>query len=131
MKPADGISRRTFARGSAALALLTAVPLALAERSAAPWDRSRFTPWIGSTFRMSGAGQDVDVVLTEVGDLSPVAKPDDASRFSLVFAAPAGHTRTDGIRTFSRDGFGTMALYVSPVGPDTEDRPYQAVINRL
>jgi hypothetical protein len=48
-----------------------------------------------------------------------------------VFAAPADHTRTDGIRTFSRDGFGTMALYVSPVGPDTEDRPYQAVINRL
>jgi hypothetical protein len=80
---------------------------------------------------MTGAGEDVDVVLTEVGDLKPVARPDDASRFSLVFAAPAGHTRADGIRTFSRDGFGTVELFVSPVGPDAEDRPYEAVINRL
>jgi hypothetical protein len=80
---------------------------------------------------MTGAGEEADVVLTAVGDVNPVAKPDDESRFSLIFAAPAGRARTDGIRTFSRDGFGAVALYVSPVGPDTEDRPYQAVINRL
>lgn len=133
MNTSDGMSRRAFARGSAALVLLAAVPVRLAEQSAgtAPWARSRFTPWVGSTFRMTGAGDDVDVVLTEIGDLRPVARAQDEARFSLLFTAPAGHVPTDGIRTFSRAGFGAIDMFVTPVGPDSGDRPYEAVINRL
>jgi hypothetical protein len=129
----DGISRRAFGRGSAALVLLTAVPLSLAARSAgaATWGRSRFTPWIGSTFRMTGAGDDLDVVLSQIGDLRPVARTQDEARFSLLFTAPAGHAPTGGIRTISRDGFGAIDMFVTPVGPESGDRPYQAVINRL
>jgi hypothetical protein len=129
----DGMSRRAFARGSAAVALLTAVPISLAERSTAtkPWGRSRFTPWVGSTFRMTGAGEDVDVVLTEIGDLHPAARAQDEARFSLLFTAPAGHAPTDGIASFSRDGFGAIDMFVTPVGPDSGDRPYEAIINRL
>jgi hypothetical protein len=128
----DGISRRAFGRGSAALVLLTAVPLSLAARSAASaqWGRSRFTPWLGATFRMTGAGDDVDVVLSEIGDLRPVARTQDEARFSLMFSAPAGHAPTSGIRTISRDGFGSIDMFVTPVGPESGDRPYQAVINR-
>jgi hypothetical protein len=127
------MSRRAFARGSAALVLLAAVPVSLAERSAAAgtWARSRFTPWVGSAFRMTGAGDDVNVVLTEIGDLLPVARAQDEARFSLLFAAPAGHTPTDGVRTFSREGFGSIDMFVAPVGPDDADRPYEAIINRL
>jgi hypothetical protein len=129
----DGMSRRSFARGSAALVMLAAVPVSLAARpaAAAAWTRSRFTPWIGSTFRMAGAGDDVAVVLAEIGDLDPVARAQDEARFSLLFTAPAGHTPTGGIRTFSRDGFGAIDMFVTPVGPDSGDRPYEAIINRL
>jgi hypothetical protein len=129
----DGMSRRTFTRGSGALVLLSAAPVARAVRSAAPgpWSRSRFTPWVGSTFHMTAADDDVDVVLTEVGDLHPAVRGQAERRFSLLFAAPPGYARTDGIRTFRRDGFGSIALFVTPVGPDSDDRQYRAIINRL
>src|SRR5271168_2154749 len=88
---AGRVSRRTFAGGSVALALLSAMPVSLARAAAnSPWARSRFTPFLGSTFRMTGAGDDADVVLTEISDLRPVARANDNQRFALLFTAPHG-----------------------------------------
>ena|ERR1700722_13971928 len=130
---AGWVSRRTFARGSAALALLSAIPVSLARAAAAssPWARSRFTPFLGSTFRITGAGDDTDVVLTEISDLRPVARANDNRRFALLFTAPHGHGPADGTRTFSHDGFGAIDLFISPVGAGTGTRHYEAIINRL
>jgi hypothetical protein len=130
---AGWVSRRTFAGGSAALALLSAIPVSLARAAAAssPWARSRFTPFLGSTFRMTGAGDDTDVVLTEISDLRPVARANDNRRFALLFTAPHGHGPAGGTRTFSRGGFGAIDLFISPVGAGTGDRHYEAIINRL
>jgi hypothetical protein len=131
---AGWVSRRTFASGSAALALLSAIPVSLGRVAAAarsPWARSRFTPFLGSTFRMTGAGDDdADVVLTEISDLRP-ASADNGQRFALLFTAPHAHGPTDGTRTFSHDGFGAIDLFISPVGAGTGARHYEAIINRL
>lgn len=131
---AGWVSRRTFAGGSAALALLSAIPVSLARAAAAssPWARSRFTPFLGSTFRMTGAGDDTDVVLTEVSDLRPAPRANDSQRFALLFTAAHGHgPAADGTRTFTRAGFGAIDLFVSPVGAGTGARHYEAIINRL
>ena len=131
---AGWMSRRAFAGGSVALALFSAVPGALARAAAAaksPWARSRFTPFLGSTFRMTGAGDDADVVLAEISDLRPVARANDDRRFALLFTAPHGHGPADGTRTFTRAGFGSIDLFVSPVGAGAGTRHYEAIINRL
>ncbi|HEY6787404.1 MAG TPA: hypothetical protein VI365_08835 [Trebonia sp.] len=131
---AGWVSRRTFAGGSVALALLSAIPVSLGRVAAAagsPWARSRFTPFLGSTFRMTGAGDDADVVLTEISDLRPAARANDNQRFALLFTAAHGHGPADGTRTFTRAGFGAIDLFVSPVGAGAEARHYEAIINRL
>jgi len=133
--PAGWMSRRSFARGGAALALFSAMPASLAGAAVAvavssPWARSRFAPFLGSTFRMTGAGDDADVVLTEISDLRPVARANDDRRFALLFTAPAGHGPADGTRTFSRGGFGAIDLFVSSVGAGAGARHYEAIINR-
>jgi len=130
---AGWMSRRAFTGRSAALALFSAIPVPLARVAVAarsPWARSRFTPFLGSSFRMTGAGDDADVVLTEISDLRPAARANDERRFALLFTAPHGHGPADGTRTFSRPGFGAIDLFVSPVGAGTGARHYEAIINR-
>jgi hypothetical protein len=131
------MSRRTFVRGGAGLALLSVTPVPLAHVLSAatpvpaPWSRSRFAPFRGSTFRMTGAGEDVDVVLTEINDLRPVLRVNDERRFALLFVASPSEAPANGIRTFGHDDFGDIALFVSPVGRVAGALRYQAIINRL
>jgi len=134
---AGWMSRRAFTGRGAALALFSAIPVPLAGIAVAarsPWARSRFTPFLGSTFRMTGAGDDAgddaDVVLTEISDLRPVARANDERRFALLFTAPHGQGPAGGTRTFSRPGFGAIDIFVSPVGAGTGARHYEAIINR-
>jgi hypothetical protein len=109
---------------SPGLRKVTAVP-------EASWARSRFTPFVGATFRLTGGPEDVDAVLAEVRDLSPVLRPADEKRFSLMFSAARNHTPVNGIRTFRHDDFGSIDMFVSPVGPIAQSVRYQVVINRL
>jgi hypothetical protein len=128
------VSRRAFARGGAALALLNAMPVSLAgvaRAARSPWARSRFTPFLDSAFLMTGAGDDVDVVLTEISDPRSAARSSGNRGFALLFAAPHGHGPVDGMRTLSRDGFGAIDLFISAVGAGATVRHYEAVINRL
>jgi hypothetical protein len=124
------VSRREFASGGAALALLSTVPWSHAARPAS-LARSRFTPFVGAPFRLTGDGDDAEVVLAEIGDLRPVLRPGDEGRFSLLFAARRGQPAADGIRTLSSHRFGAVRLFVAPVGRGGQERCYQAIINRL
>jgi hypothetical protein len=95
------------------------------------WARSRFTPFHGATFRMTGGAEKVDVVLAEIRDLNPVSRPADEKRFSLVFTAARDHPPVNGIRRFRNDRFGEIEMFVSPIGHSTESLRYQVIVNRL
>jgi hypothetical protein len=133
-KGIGSMSRRMFLRSGAALALLAAAPTAWARSGGlAPRNlltRSRFTPLLGASFRMTGDGQDLDVVLAQISNLTPVMRADDPNRFALLLEAPMDHAPSEGIRTFQNDDFGEVDLFVSPVDRGVEARRYEAVINR-
>jgi hypothetical protein len=80
---------------------------------------------------MTGGGEDVNVVLTDVRELSPVRRPGDEDRYSLLFAAARGRVPADGIRRFRNEDFGQIDMFVSPTGQRTGPVNYQVIINRL
>jgi hypothetical protein len=117
------------------MAALIAMPAGLltywATARAGPWARSRFVPFRGATFAMTGGGGKVGVVLTDIRDLRPVLRPADEKRFMLLFTAARDHKPADGIRRFRNDNFGEIDLFVSPIGQSAESLTYQVIINRL
>lgn len=149
---ARGISRRAFVSSAAIAGTLAVVPtlgtlpasgavsLLASRRSGLPahaaaaapaLSRSRFTPFVGSAFQMTHGREHVDVVLTEVGDLTPVLQSGDEKRFALFFAAARADAPADGIRTFRNSDFGELDLFVSPVGRSADSLRYQVIVNRL
>ncbi|MDQ6804014.1 MAG: hypothetical protein M3065_03385 [Actinomycetota bacterium] len=128
------MSRRMFLRGGATFAVLAVAPSAWARSTTASaansLTRSRFTPHVGATFRMSGDGNYVDVVLTKIDNLIPVMRSEDPNRFALLLEAPLDHPPTEGIRTLHNSAFGDVTLFVSPVDRGVDGRHYEAVINR-
>jgi hypothetical protein len=134
---ADGyaLSRRSLLRNGAVIALLSAVPVSLAQKAtAAPradLTRSTFTPLLGRTLLMVGGGTAVKVVLSEINDLVPVNRAGDEDRFSLVFAAPKGEARSQGIKEFRHPDIGKMSIFVAPTDRGTQAVRFEAVINRL
>jgi hypothetical protein len=128
------VSRRAFMRTGGALALLAAAPAAWARSAVGASNtgltRARFTPLVGSTIGMTGAGDNLQVVLSEVADLLPVLRVDDPDRFALLFTATRGDPPTPGIRTFTHPELGEVALFVSPVDRGVNALHYEAVINR-
>jgi hypothetical protein len=131
---AGGLSRRMFLSGGAAVALLLAGPPAWARSALAartrPLRRSRFKPVLGATLRMTGGGDDVDVVLAEITDLSPVLRADDEDRFALLLHARGSHRLRAGTKTLRHHDLGAVALFISPVDRGVEPAHYEAVINR-
>jgi hypothetical protein len=137
----EGISRRMFIGAGAAVTLLAAAPPAWARRSMSavrsavtarsnPLRRSRFTPALGSTLRMTGGGEQLDVVLAEITDLRPLLRADDEDRFALLLHVPGSRRPTAGIRTLRHPDIGEVALFVSPVDRGVNPVHYEAVINR-
>jgi hypothetical protein len=128
-----GISRRAFLRSGVAVTVLSAVPVALVPAAfgapAAGLTRSRFAPLVGTTFRMTGGGDNLDVVLSEIHDLVPVRRSQDEKRFALRFDASRAHRRTEGIRTLHHPQVGNVVLFVSPVDRGVKALHYEAVIN--
>jgi hypothetical protein len=133
----EGISRRMFIGAGAAVAVVAAAPPAWARRSISaltarsnPLKRSRFTPALGSTLRMTGGGEQLDVVLAEITDLRPVLRADDEDRFALLLHVPGSRRPTSGIRTLRHPDIGEVALFVAPVDRGVNPVHYEAVINR-
>jgi hypothetical protein len=120
-----------FIRGSAAIGLLALSPArAFAQATGSRLIRHRFTPLVGESFRMTGGGHNIKVVLTKVGDLTPVLRAHDPNRFALLFRIPDGRQPTPGIRSFRHPAVGTVDLFVSPVDRGAKALHYEAVINR-
>lgn len=130
-----------FIGAGAAMAMLAAAPPAWARRSMATvrsaltarsnsLKRSRFTPALGSTLRMTGGGEQLDVVLAEITDLRPVLRADDEDRFALLLHVPGSQRPTSGIRTLRHPDIGEVALFVAPVDRGVNPVHYEAVINR-
>jgi hypothetical protein len=129
------ISRRTFLRSAAAMALLTAVPFASPGRAAARMraslTRSTFSPLLGQSFMVTGGGYLAHVVLAEVNDLYPVVKANDEGRFSLIFTGSPEGPRLDEIADFHHRDIGVLSMFVTPVGGPAKSHRYEAVINRM
>lgn len=138
----EGLSRRMFLGAGAAVAVLAAAPPAWARTAGATvrsaltarsraLTRSRFTPALGSTLRMTGGDTgDIDVVLAEITDLRPVLRADDEDRFALLLHVPVSQRPIAGIRTLRHPDIGEVALFVSPVDRGVNPVHYEAVINR-
>jgi hypothetical protein len=128
------ISRRGFLAGGVGLAIVAAAPFAPGGRAMAvprvALKRSTFTRLHGATFRMRGAGRDLEVVLSQINDLRPVYRANDEDRFALVFRARLHDPLPGAIYTFHHPSIGDVALFVSPVGHSTTATTYEAVINR-
>jgi hypothetical protein len=92
--------------------------------------RSSFAPLLGSPLRMTGGGDNLNVVLTDIRDL-PQAAPNDEDRFVLTFRAPPGRPRTQGIRTFEHHSIRHVGVFVAAVDRGVNGLSYEAVFNRL
>jgi hypothetical protein len=130
----ERVSRRAFLCSGGAFALLATSPSAWARRvtrvGRTALQRSHFKPLVGEKLRMTGGGNDVHVVLSEITDLVPKLRADDPDRFALLFTVGRSHHATPGIRTLHHDALGQVALFVSPVDRGIKARHYEAVINR-
>lgn len=133
------LTRRSFVLGTGAAALtlpLGAVPARAASRLVTPAGatsrlvRSRFSPLVGSAFRMTGPSWSTDVVLEEVGTLSPSTGPGDENRFSLLFRGAVSLPAAQGTYRFRQSQAGTADLFSVPVDRGTTVRYYQAIVNR-
>ena len=131
--------RRTFLQGGLAVAAMSAMPLSLAQAASAGTrprltrprpTRSTFTPLLGSTFRVSGEGNDFDVVLKEINDLGPSSRTDTENQFSLLFQGPADRSVTQGTLTFSNARTGNISLFVVPIDRGVKALNLQSIINR-
>jgi hypothetical protein len=129
------LSRRTFLRVSTLTLIAAAAPLvtveqALAAISPATLTRSAFLPYVGKTFRLTGALVSASGVLVEIGDLKPVHAPADERRFSLVFETTSELATGQGTYRVGRVGFGAVDLFLVPVDRGAKHHLYQAVVNR-
>lgn len=140
--PKHGVSRRTFLRAATLGIASAAVPLVSTEgaraataattRTSMPTlTRSSFAPHLHRSFRVTAAdGRAFSATLVEVSDLVGVPTQGDEGRFSLLFRArPHPHAR-HGIHELSRASFGSLDLFVVPVGRGVDHQHYQAVVNR-
>jgi hypothetical protein len=131
---AERISRRAFLCSGGAFTLLATSPSAWArsvtKARGTALKRSHFKSLVGSKLRMTGGGNDVHVVLSEITDLVPKHRADDPDRFALLFTVSRSHHATPGIRTLHHDALGQVALFVSPFDRGIKARHYEAVINR-
>lgn len=124
-------SRRTLLR--AGVLGLVAAPVAAAgsafgaDTSLSRYRRSRFTPLLGSPFRLVDATGSWRVRLTDIDDL-PHAAPGDEDRFSITLSSATGGP-PQGTYTLRRSRFTPTRLFVVP--SDARRRTYEVVINRL
>src|SRR5690242_13859720 len=125
--------RRTVIAGSAAVAATAGSGVATASTAhaaKAPTElltRSRFSPLVGKAFTMSSTTGRWSVVLTAVDDLVPGGAPGAEKQFAATFSASGGGV-TDGIYSFSRNGFTTTTLFVVA---DAAGRHSRGTVNRV
>ncbi|MFL6241304.1 MAG: DUF6916 family protein [Actinomycetes bacterium] len=130
----SAVSRRGFLSAAAVVGASVAMPF---QRAQSAWagtattglTRSRFSKYVGATFRVTGAGFAGHVVLYSVEDIT-AAPANDEDRFAVLFRAPASSTAAEqGTYTFRQSAFGRADLFIVPVDRAVSARYYQAIVN--
>lgn len=125
------LTRRALLRAgaltAAAFPFLSLIDASAATSTGTLYRRSRFTPYLNSTFTLTAGTASWKATLVGIEDLQPIRVANDPDRFRLLFrtsvAGPAQQTCT-----LRRSGFTSTPLFVVPA--DTTDRTYAAVVNR-
>ncbi|MFL6137940.1 MAG: DUF6916 family protein [Frankiaceae bacterium] len=134
------LSRRTLLRAATLGAAMAAIPLdplgrasasLVASPATAGLTRSSFTPHLHRPFRLRTAdGRTFGTTLVEVSDLLGASTSGDEGRFSLLFRAEPCSAARHGTHRLSRAGFGSLDLFIVPIGRGVDHQHYQAVVNR-
>ena len=124
-------SRRSVLRTALVLAA-TSTPLVGAQRAVSfvagqggALRRTAFRPHVGATFRFASGGVTYRAKLVKVGDLRAAKRGHD-SKFSLLFTVK-GAGPGAGTYRFAHPRYGTVELFVSPVG--AKAGVYEAVVD--
>jgi hypothetical protein len=140
--PEHGLSRRTLLRAATLGVASAAIPLGSTGRAGAvtaatartptpTLTRSSFTPHLHQSFRVvAGDGRAFGATLVEVCDLAGASTRGDEGRFSLLFRARPHRDAQQAVHQLSRARFGSVDLFVVPVGRGVDHQHYQAVVNR-
>lgn len=140
--PADesamsSLSRRSFLRLGAGVAVAGAAPLWPGGVAAAATGRARgarlaratFQPAVGSTFLLDAGSWSTEAVLEEVGDLPSGPASGDEASFGLLFRAPASAPSEQATFRVHSARVGTFTLLAVPVDRGRIARYYQVIVN--
>jgi hypothetical protein len=95
---------------------------------AAHVDVAAFRTQCGTTFRVTGDGDQVPLLLAEVAD-GPAGG--GIERFSLLFHGPADRLLEQGTYAFDHDALGSLSLFIVPIlGSSAERIVYEASFAR-
>jgi hypothetical protein len=84
-----------------------------------------FTPHLDAVFDMQTAGGVVPLKLAKADPAGNSGRPGGA--FSLIFVAPTGPWHQQAIYPVTHPVFGTMEIFLVPVGPRQDGNGYQAL----
>jgi hypothetical protein len=88
--------------------------------------KANFEPHVGDAFRLHVTpSESVECTLIEVTGLSGAVGGREP--FSLIFRAPVTFRSTQSIYTLVHPTFGTLDLFLVPIGPDQAGMCYQAI----
>ena len=91
--------------------------------------RNDWTPYLNQAFHCEPvAGQSLSFELIEASSLGN-ATAGRREPYSLIFRGPATPVLEQGIVELRQDTFGTLALFLVPIGPDARGMCYEAVVN--
>jgi hypothetical protein len=101
--------------------------------------RATFAPHVGDTFHISLAPPDtLPITLVALNDLqvralpaADGAAPPQGESFALVFRGPRAPQLAQGMYEFAHDQIGAFALFIVPIGADTDSVRYEAIFNRM
>ena len=86
---------------------------------------STFVPHLHTRFRISGGGQELELV-----EATDTARAPNREQFSLVFHGPSGAPLEQQVYQLEHDAIGSVEIFLVPVGQDAAGFLYESVFNR-
>jgi hypothetical protein len=84
-----------------------------------------FEPHVGADFAIDAGGKPLELKLTQVERLGPA--PREGGAFSLLFRSAPGPFLAQGIYPMQHPAFGTLELFIVPLGPKDGGNSYQVI----
>ena len=90
----------------------------------------QFRPLVNQVFsvRIDGAAE-YPLTLLDASLLPRTTHPAERASFSLRFKGPAAHRLPQSIHALSKEGFGSLEVFLVPVGADERNIYYQAIFS--